>query len=378
MQAKGLPQKTVLDELKKIRRLNHRYTDGRILCSMCTKPIPIAEKAYRLFFESNLGDSGLFSGAAELEREVIRELASLLHGVEAKGFLVSGGTEANLLALLVAKELAKVEKPEVILSESAHFSFTKICRLLNIKPVYASLDNSFKVKIRDVDRLINNKTIALVGTAGTAELGAIDPIDGLCEMALKHDVYFHVDAAFGGLVIPFLKEQETKFDFSLEGVKSITVDPHKMGMAAIPAGGILFKQPEMLMCLQTETPYLTDKLQYSFVGTRTGASAASVWAVFKNLGMEGYSKIVGDCMKNTMILAEGLTEAGFELVMQPTLNIVAFRSQNTQTLAKKLIENGWFVSYVPRYDCIRIVVMPHTKKRHTEAFLFDLRRVEKL
>ncbi len=183
---------------------------------------------------------------------------------------------------------------------------------------------------------------------------------------MRHNVYLHVDAAFGGLVIPFLKNTKPNFDFNLEGVKSITVDPHKMGMAAIPAGGILFKDAKTLDFIKTETPYLTDKVQYTFVGTRTGASAASAWAVFKTLGMEGFQKIVGNCMKNTKLLADGIEKAGFKLVVEPTLNMVAFRSGNTKGLAEKLWERGWFVSYVPRYDCIRIVVMPHVKRRHVD------------
>ena len=63
-----------------------------------------------------------------------------------------------------------------------------------------------------------------------------------------------------------------------------------MGMAAIPAGGILFRDAQMLDFLKTETPYLTDKIQYTFVGTRTGAAAASAWAVFKELGMKASRK----------------------------------------------------------------------------------------
>ena len=82
-------------------------------------------------------------------------------------------------------------------------------------------------------------------------------------------------------------------------------------------------------------------------------------------------------MKTTRLLADGLGDAGFKLVMEPTLNIVAFRSnKGTKQMAKKLWEKGWFVSYVPRYDCIRIVVMPHVKKPHAMAFLKDLAAIE--
>jgi tyrosine decarboxylase/aspartate 1-decarboxylase len=218
-----------------------------------------------------------------------------------------------------------------------------------------------------------------VGTAGTAELGVVDPIEELSEIALENNVWLHVDAAFGGLVIPFLKGANFKFDFSLEAVKSMTVDPHKMGMAAIPTGSVIFRDHLALDFIKTETPYLTDHFQYTFVGTRTGASAASAWAVFRSLGVKGFKRIVNNCMKTTLFLTDELRNTGFKLLIEPTLNIVAFKSsQNTKQLAEKLWQRGWFVSYLPRYDCIRLVVMPHVKRRHALAFLKDLIEIEKL
>ncbi|MGD0644808.1 MAG: tyrosine decarboxylase MfnA [Candidatus Bathyarchaeia archaeon] len=378
MQTKELTRKTVLAELKKIREQDERYKEGKILCSMCTNPHPIAEKAYQMFLSSNLGDPGLFRGSIRLEKEVINELSALLHGVDCVGYLVSGGTEANLMALLDARNMARANQPEVVLPQSAHFSFTKICNLLNLKPVYANLDNSFRVDSSSVEKCISKNTVAIVGTAGTAELGIVDPIDELDHIASKHNICLHVDAAFGGLVIPFLANAKYNFDFNLEAVKSITVDPHKMGMTAIPAGGIIFRDSKALDFIKTETPYLTDRFQYTFGGTRTGASAASTWAVFKFLGIDGFKKIVGNCMKNTQFLTNGLKNAGLELVVDPTLNIIAFRNdQNTKHLAEKLWQRGWFVSYVPRYDCVRIVIMPHVKKQHANAFLKDLVEIKK-
>ncbi len=378
MHAKGLNKKKVLAELKRIHEQDQQYDDGKILCSMCTKPHPIAEKAYQLFLSSNLGDPRLFPGSAQLEKEVISQLATLLHGENCVGHLVSGGTEANLMALLAARNMAQLNQPEVVLPESAHFSFTKICNLLNLKPVYAGLDSSFRVDSSSVEKCISKNTLAIVGTAGTAELGAVDPIEELSHIALKYNVWLHVDAAFGGLVIPFLKNANYKFDFTLDSVKSMTVDPHKMGMAPIPAGGIIFKDGKALNFIKTETPYLTDKYQYTFAGTRTGAAAASAWAVLQSLGLDGFKKVVGKCMKTTRLLADGLSEAGFKLVVEPTLNIVAFRSEkSTKQLAEKLWENGWFVSYVPRYDCIRIVVMPHVNRQHAMAVLNDAVKLDK-
>jgi tyrosine decarboxylase / aspartate 1-decarboxylase len=371
LQQRGAGKNEVLAELQKLRQLDNHYEDGRILCSMCTKPHPIAEKAYRMFFDSNLGDMGLFPGTAQVEKEVITQLGELLNNTNATGFLVTGGTEANMMALLAARNKAKVEEPEVILPYSAHFSFNKICNMLRIKPIYIPLDNTFRVNFSEVKKKINKNTVAIVGTAGTAEFGAIDHIEKISEIAVEYGVWLHVDAAFGGLILPFLNEKSL-FDFKLPGVTSITIDPHKMGMAAIPTGGILFRDRTFIELIKTETPYLNSKTQFTFAGTRTGAAVASAWAVFHFLGREGFEKVVKNCIKNTTTLVKGLNKIGFEVLCKPQINIVAFRSNNTEKLAGILRRKGWFISYIPQYDCIRVVLMPHTKQRHVANFLNDL------
>ncbi len=84
MQQKGLSGKTVLAELKKLHNLDQQYVDGRVLCSMCTTPHPIAKKAYQMFFESNLGDSGLFAGTLLIEKEVVHALSTVTPQRECK------------------------------------------------------------------------------------------------------------------------------------------------------------------------------------------------------------------------------------------------------------------------------------------------------
>jgi tyrosine decarboxylase/aspartate 1-decarboxylase len=80
-------------------------------------------------------------------------------------------------------------------------------------------------------------------------------------------------------------------------------------------------------------------------------------------------------MRLTKFLSSRLEALGFKLVSQPTLNIVAFKGSNSKLLSEKLWQRGWFVSYIPRLDCIRIVVMPHLRKRHLMAFLKDLSEI---
>lgn len=381
MKSSGRSRGEVLSELRRALEKDAKYESGRILCSMGTNPKPIAKIAQRMFLASNLGDPGLFQGTRRLELEAMRTLGDLLHGRDSVGFVVSGGTEANLLALWAARNAANVANPEVVVPESAHFSFDKICNLLNLNIVRAALDDTYRVSPKAVESCITNRTVAIVGTAGTSELGAVDPICELSQIALEHNIHLHVDAAFGGLVIPFLEPKmrdRLTFDFQFAGVKSITVDPHKMGMAPIPAGGILFRDKASLDAIKTETPYLTETPQHTFAGTRSGASAAATWAVLESLGREEFRKTVKHCTTLTGFLSREVRSLGLHLVVKPTLNIIAFQTCNSKKTAKTLRNKGWFVSYVPRLDCLRIVVMPHIRKRHLEAFLIDLGKVTSL
>jgi tyrosine decarboxylase/aspartate 1-decarboxylase len=268
-----------------------------------------------------------------------------------------------------------VSNPEVVVPESAHFSFDKVCNLLKLKPVRAKLDGSYRVIPESVEVCLTEHSVAIVGTAGTAELGVVDPIGKLSEIAVAHGIPLHVDAALGGLMIPFLEpeaQEALAFDFRLKGVKSITVDPHKMGMSTIPAGGILFRDPASLESIKTETPYLTESPQYTFVGTRSAAPVAATWAVFESLGREGFRRTVKQCMTLTRFLSKEIEALGLPLVTEPMLNIVAFRSANSKKIEENIRKKGWFSSYVPRLDCVRIVVMPHLKIKHAQTFLADL------
>lgn len=382
---KGLPEKAVLTKLESELKEDFTYNSGRILGSMCTSPHEFARHVYIKCLEKNLGDPGLFRAAAQLEREAIGMLGSLLSHPNAYGHIVSGGTEANILALWAARNLAKNNRREVVAPVSAHCSFDKAANLLGLKLIKVKLNDRFQIDTEEAGRAVTEKTVALVGVAGTTGLGVVDPIRELSEIALAHQVYFHVDAAFGGFVLPFLEELGSNvpdFDFRVPGVCSITVDPHKMGLAPIPAGGILFRNEEMMRSISTSVPYLagggTEHTTIS--GTRSGASAIAVWALLTHLGRQGYRGGVGRCMRLTSKLVEGIRRIkGVNVKTNPTLNVVGITSNDLdiESVAGELRRMGWAVSLFPSY--IRVVVMPHVKPSHIEHFLHDLKEtVEKL
>ncbi|HTX60730.1 MAG TPA: tyrosine decarboxylase MfnA [Methanobacterium sp.] len=381
MEEKGISKERVLKLLRKYKNQDMTHKSGRILGSMCTCPHEVGIKAYSMFMESNLGDPGLFKGTHTMEKEVIAQLGELLGEKNAKGHIITGGTEANIMAMRAARNQHRIKEPEIIIPRSAHFSFKKAADMLCLNIREAELDNNYCVDSDSVLNLITDKTVAVVGIAGTTELGKIDPIEELSEICLGRDIYLHVDAAFGGFSIPFLKDMGydlPEFDFRLPGVCSITIDPHKMGMAPIPTGGILFKDKRYLDVMSIETPYLTEESQSTIVGTRSGASVAATWALIKYMGREGYQKIADNCMQLTDILAMGVEDAGFKLVTEPQLNIVAFtgKEMSPWQIAKELETKGWAVSVSSYPQAVRIIVMPHVKIDHIKAFIADLKEIK--
>ena len=384
MDDEPIEKSDILKELEEIHELDSNYADGRILGSMCTEAHPFAKEVFCKFLDTNLGDPGLFKGTKQIEDKVIKSIGELLSIDNPYGHIVTGGTEANLMAMRAARNHARKYKGivngEIIIPDSAHFSFKKAADMLNLKIIEAKLDENYKIDINSLKNLISDKTIAIVAIAGTTELGLIDPIEEISKIALENNIYFHVDAAFGGFSIPFLRESGYNlpvFDFSLDGVCSITVDPHKMGLAPIPAGGILFRKEEYLDVMAVDSPYLTVKTQSTIVGTRLGASSAATYAIMKYFGKEGYTKLARNLMENTMFLKEGLEDLGYDVVCAPELNIVAFNhpEMDTNELAEKLEKLGWKVSVAKCPVAIRVVLMNHIKLNHLKELLEDLKEI---
>ena len=386
MNEKPMSHDEIFNQLDEFQAMDCKYSDGRILGSMCTEAHPIAKEAYFKFIDSNLGDPGLFKGTKLIEDKVLQMIGSFLSIENPAGHMVTGGTEANIMAIRAARNMARdkngIENGELIVPKSAHFSFKKAADMLNLKLIRVDLDENYRIDTKCVEDNINENTVAIVGIAGTTELGMIDPIEDLSRLAVQNDIHLHVDAAFGGFSIPFLKEKGydfPDFDFSLEGVKSITVDPHKMGLSPIPSGGILFRDQSYLDSMSVDSPYLTIKHQSTIVGTRLGAASAATYAVMSYLGKEGYAKNAEEALEKTHFLAENLRRLDYELIVEPKLNIVAFNHKYLETfeLAALLEERNWKVSCSSYPKAIRIILMNHIKKEHLVELINDLEEISK-
>lgn len=370
VQEEPWPAERVEAALRQRRDEDASFAKGQILGSMCTAPHEAAARAFGMYLETNLGDPDHFPGTARLEQEALADLRGLLSAPQGAGArLVTGGNEANLLACYLARE--KTGKGSIVVPDSCHFSFDKAARLLGMDLVRVpTVDHR-----ADPDAMgaaVDEDTALMVAVAGTTELGLVDPVPELAAEAQDAGVPLHVDAAWGGYILPFLEaagEAPRPFDFDVPGVWSVGMDPHKMGMAPIPAGALVVAKEADWSRVAVETSYVSTDGQSTLLGTRPGAAAAAVWAVHRSLGRSGYAQQVRRSLATTRRLADGLTAAGAELVAEPELNLLTFRYKDAHQTHARLAEAGFRLNVVPRFQALRIVVNPHVTDPVADRFL---------
>jgi tyrosine decarboxylase/aspartate 1-decarboxylase len=365
---------SIREELKRRLKSDLRYQDKRIVGSMISDPHAFAREIFAAHLDRNVGDEGLCLGTVSVEKETVAMLGDLLHHPGASGAIVTGGTEANILALWSARTRAGRTGGEVIVPFQAHISYVKAASMLGLELVHAPASPDHRMDPQAVRRLVGPNTIAIVAMAGSTELGLVDPIPALSDIALERDLFLHVDAAFGGFVLPFL-ESSAAFDFAVPGVSSVAINPHKMGLCVLPAGAILFRDEKLARNVSFEIPYLSGGkvTQGTIVGTRSGASVLAVWGMLQHLGREGYAEVVRECMELTHALCDRIARSpGLSIVTAPETNIVGVRpvGLGVPELARRMRRRGWAISEFPGH--LRIVVQPHLDREAVLALAQDL------
>lgn len=337
----------------------------RVLSSMCTPPHPDAREAAERFLATNPGDPGTYETVAALEQRAVEQLGRIVELGDPYGYVASGGTEANLQAVRAARNLASGEV-NVVAPESAHFSFRKAAEVLDVElRLVPTVDGR-----ADLDALaaaIDAETALIVAVAGTTEYGRIDPIPAVAKLAGTVGARLHVDAAWGGFFLPFTDHE---WSFADAPIDTMTIDPHKVGRAAVPAGGFLARDERTLDALAVETPYLESTSQASLTGTRSGAGVASTVAAIEALWPAGYREGYERARSDAGWLAGELVDRGFDVV-EPELPLVAV--DLPEEVFDALRAAGWRVSRTSAGE-LRIVCMPHVTRDLLERFLDDVDR----
>ncbi|ELZ44458.1 L-tyrosine decarboxylase [Halorubrum coriense DSM 10284] len=352
----------------------------RVLSSMCTEPHPAARAAAERFLATNPGDPATYEAVADLERRAVEGLATLsAHPTpgDAAGYVTSGGTEANVQAVRSARNRHDGsdgrhggKAVNVVAPTSAHFSFTKAAEVLGVELRTVPLDDDYRADPDAVAAAVDDDTALVVAVAGSTEYGRVDPIPELAAVAGEVGARLHVDAAWGGFVLPFT---DHAWSFADAAVDTLTIDPHKYGQAPVPAGGLLAREDAALDALAVDTPYLETRSQATLTGTRSGAGVAGAVAAMDALWPDGYREAAERAADNADWLAGELAARGYDVV-EPELPLVAAAVPESTFAA--LRDAGWKVSRTGTGE-LRVVCMPHVTRSALRAFLDDLDRVRR-
>lgn len=384
----GLPREELFKQLDAYKAQDGDWKKGRtwaLVYDAGDEITGVMEQVYAKFYHTNGNNPFVFQSLKRLETETISMAADLFHGgASTVGSLTSCGSESLLVALKAYRDEARAEKPhitqpEVILAETAHAALFKAAHYLDVKPVAVPVDKNYQIDLRAVRTAINERTIALVGSAPQYPQGIIDPIAELGQIALEYDLRLHVDACLGGFILPFLRdigENIPPFDFEVPGVSSLSADLHKYGFAAKGVSAVLYREKS----LRAHQYYsLTDWpgglfSSPSATGTRPGGAIATAWAALKYIGRERYDKIARGILQTTRKLLDGIRAIEeLHLFGNPQASIFSFGSDtlDVHALADILESKGWAITQQSNPDALHFMVTP-AHAQAADAFLADL------
>lgn len=366
---------SIKKDLEKYYRMDTHFRDGLIFNSTWTRPLPIAIYAHKKFIEANLGNPLMYPGTSRLHDKCINFLGKLLKLEKPHGKVLSGGTESNITALWIARKLHG--KGKVIYPENVHVSILKAIDLLSLEGVEVPLNEDFVMDLSELEYRIKKDTICVVANAGSTLFGSVDPIKDIGDII--DGIFFHVDGAFGGFILPFMEMKglwSYPFDFRVDAVNTFAIDGHKMGMSTIPAG-ILLSREDYFESLRFYAEYLSSGYTDTLLGTRCSASVAALYATIKYLGISGYSRIIEKCLNLRDYALRIFTEEGFEILHRPHLTIVNLKFKDPYRVYKELLKRRIYVSLNKKYSSIRLVFMPHLTKRKIDTLVENLKQIRR-
>ncbi len=274
--------------------------------------------------------------ASALERALAAELAALCFPAAPApdGLITSGGTESNLLGLLLAREQAGGSVTPVC-GSNAHHSVARAAWLLGLpEPVVVDcVDERIRPEsLRAVLAEITGPAV-VVATAGTTDAGAIDPLPAIADIAGEHDARLHVDAAYGGTLL--FSPSRAPLLAGLDRADTVTVDLHKLGWQPIPAGLLISADAADLVPLAIAADYLNaeDDLEAGMpdllgrsLRTSRRADAFGVAVSMRALGRAGLAGLIDRCCANATDLAEAVdAHSDLRLWHSPALTTVLLR-----------------------------------------------------
>lgn len=286
-------------------------------------------------------------GAVRIENMLISWMAGILgYPVNSAGNLTSGGSIANLIAIVTSRDAQKINSTNIArsviyLSHQAHHSLQKAIRIAGLDECilrYVNLDRQYRIipgeleEQVEADKRNGLNPFLIIGTAGTTDVGAIDPLDEIGDIAHRHGLWFHLDAAYGGFFI--LAAQGKAKLKGIEKSDSVCIDPHKGLFVPYGLGAVLVKD---IARMQGSLSYLANYMQDTFSSTDEPSPAdlspelskhfrgLRLWLPLKLHGTRPFAACLEEKLLLTRYFYQEIQKLGFEVECEPELSVVIYR-----------------------------------------------------
>lgn len=393
----GRPTETILEELRTIAKSEDAaWEGGRCSGSMYSgdhEHYAFLNEVCALFSHVNALQRDMCPSMTRFESDVLAMALDIMHGEEvsrhnprhkACGAFGFGGTESIINPLLVYRDKAKDERgthrPKIIIPDTAHPAFPKGAHLLGIEVVVAPTHpDTTKVDVDFVRDHIDERTVAIVGSAGNYPYGTIDPIEALSELAVEHGIGLHVDGCLGGFILPFgesLGYHIPAFDFRLPGVTSMSADTHKYGYGLKGTSVVLYRDASFRKYQYYIAPTWKGGIYASngLAGSRSGGLIAATWAAMVRYGRAGYERYAKQIFDASYRMQESVKESGLRLMGDPTF-CFSFYSDDFDIYHVNdfMKTRGWRFNGQQHPPSIHMcVTRPQTQPGVVEAFNVDI------
>lgn len=359
------------------RAFSYVYETGTELTSLL-------KEAYTAFFSENALNPMAFPGLRQMETDVVQMGLSLFQAPDSGvGHLTSGGTESILMAVKASKaymmdRTPSISRPNMVIPKSAHPAFHKAAHYFDIEVIVTDIGPDFGADVTAIQSAINDQTVLVVASAPSYPQGVVDPITEIAALAQTHVICCHVDACVGGFILPFVEGNAIPFDFSIPGVTSMSADIHKYGFASKGASLVLYRHAELRkkqFYIYTDWPggiYASP----SVAGTRAGGPIAVAWTVMNALGMEGYGKLIGQCMDTAAYFINRFNHyEDIYVVGQPDLCVFSIGSDqlNIYEVGDEMHLMGWMLDRQQDPESLHLSISP-IHQQYKEAFFNDFEK----
>ncbi len=345
-------------------------------------------------YDKTMLDFTVYPSIVFYERDLAKFLLGIFNGgSESAGSFTYGGTESIFLAVKSAREYYKSQNknkdthPEIVLPETAHPAFRKAAHYLGLRTVEVRVDREkWIVDPEDIRKSISEKTALVVASAPNYPYGTVDPVEEIAEITSSQNIWLHIDACLGGMILPFLKQTDPSIPditFNVDGVYSISVDMHKFGYGLKGSSMILYRHKN----LRLHQIYVNASwpgypiVNPAVLSTRSAGPLVAAWTMARVLGYEGYRELAMKIARARDYIAEGINNTEvLEVVGEPKAGTLAFTSKkkNIFHLNSLLRKKGWILQSQPgnRHlgypPSLHMTISPIHEGKIAEEFIRDL------